>query len=161
VGKAKMSQMADMYQDYVKNFRGQEEKMWRKVGSNGRKVRVLHPFEKMSGTEVGAVLSGIKAITEAKLKALMLDKWAVTKFDLPLEEMDETGEGKQVGPSFTIEGKSDLTSTELQGWFDKYLDKPKLPPAEANSSGSATSNESAKNPTGGVNQENPEDGVNG
>jgi hypothetical protein len=133
IAKAKLSQITDMFKDYQDNFRGKPEAMFYK----GK--RRYHPFEKMSGTEVGSILAGMKAITEAKLKSLMMDKWAVSKLDLPLDGAgDEEGVG--VGPRFTIEGKDIVDATDLQRWFDTYHDKPSQAPASVNSS----SNEGTK-----------------
>lgn len=157
IARGKLSQIADLFKDYQDNFRGKPEMMFRKV--KGRKVRNKHPFETLNAGEIGALMSGIKSITEAKLKALMLDKWAISKLDLPLD-IEEGEEGTGIGPRFTIEGKDNLTPEELQAWFDRYHDKPQLPPAEANIVGQSTKIVSSGNDTSfeGEKSELDEDG---
>lgn len=131
LAKAKMSQIGHLYQEYLE---------WRKDPANThyKNKRRLHPFEKMSMTDMSMMMKGMKDITEAKLKALMLDKWAVTKLDLPVQEDDagETGAAHRV----TIEGKGEITYEDMQRWFDAYVDKPTQPPLEIN----APSNEGEK-----------------
>jgi hypothetical protein len=125
VAKMKIQQINDLYKDYVENFRGQPDKMFYK----GK--RRYHAFEKMSALEVSLILRGMKDITEAKLKALMLDKWAVAKLDMPLDEpVGEDGE-TSVGPVFTIEGRENVSASDLQTWFERYHDKPVGKPDEA------------------------------
>lgn len=143
IAKAKLSQIADMYRDYTDNFKDKPDKQFHKFKS-GRVVRVLHPFERLAGGEIGALLAGMKAITDAKLKALMLDKWAISKLDLPIEQehSDDNDGGTRAGPIFTIEGKEVVDAKELQNWFDTFHDKPALPPAPP--SGNQTSNEGEK-----------------
>lgn len=137
ITKAKMSQMADMFRDYQDNFIGKTEKMYRTT-EKGRKIRVFHPFERMKPGEVGALMSGIKALTDAKLKALMLDKWAISKLDLPVEQ-DQVAEGESTfGPRITIEGRELVDSKDLQKWFDNYHDKPQIPAAEVNAENQTT-----------------------
>lgn len=128
IAKAKMQQVGDMYKDYLENFRGKPDKMYYK------NRRTYHAFEKLSMTEISMLMKGMKDITDAKLKALMLDKWAITKLDMPLDDLpadiDEKGETSN-GPRFTIEGKETLDVMELQGWFDRYFDKPPQLPEQA------------------------------
>lgn len=117
----KMAQLQDMAKDYFDNFRGKPEKMLYK------NRRVYHPFEKLPASDFANLMAGIKSITEAKLKALMLDKWAVAKLDLPVE--DEGGEeGGTIGPKFLVDGKETLDVKDLQVWMDAYLDKPQAGP---------------------------------
>lgn len=137
VAKGKLMQMADMFKDYHDNFRNKPEQMYRTTKA-GRKIRVFHPFERMDAGQIGSILGGMKSVTDAKLKALMLDKWAISKLDLPLD-IEEGEEGTGIGPRFTIEGKSDLDAEDLQRWFDLYHDK-QLPAAAS----PPPSNEGAK-----------------
>ena len=119
--KFKMGQIGEMYKDYVENFRGKQDAMFYK----GK--RRYHPFEKLSAQEISLLTKALKDLTEAKLKALMLDKWAIAKFDVPLDEpMIEEGEAG-FGPKFTIEGKEVTDVKDLQNWFDQWHDKPKEP----------------------------------
>lgn len=116
IAKAKMSQVADMFKDYQEFMKDPARKMY-------KNRRVYHPFEKLSMTDISMIMKGMKDITEAKLKALMLDKWAISKLDLPLDEVD--GEGTdQLGPKFTIEGKEVVAIEDMQNWFDRWIDKP-------------------------------------
>lgn len=143
IAKGKLSQMADLFKDYQDNFRGKEHKMYRTTQA-GKRIRQKHMFESLPGGEIGALLSGIKSINDAKLKSLMLDKWAISKFDMAMDNPEDGEEGGRIGPTFTIEGKANLTPSDLQDWFDKYHDKPVLP---------------AGDPAQGVKPENPADGV--
>lgn len=131
IAKAKLSQLADMFRDYQENFIGKPEKMYYK-GKNGRGMRRMHPFEKVSAGQIGALLAGMKSISDAKFKSLLLDNFAITKVNLSSDQAqtDEGGEAKQVGPMFTIEGKEVIDIHELQTWFDKYHDKPVLPASD-------------------------------
>ena len=117
LAEAKMSQLADMYRDY-QDYQKNENHPLRKR----RKVALRHPWEKLSLTEMSMFMKGIKDLTEAKLKALMLDKWAVSKFDVPSEEL-EPAEPKK-GPILTVEGRGEASFDQLQRWFDHYHDKP-------------------------------------
>lgn len=119
LAKAKMNQMADMYNDYITNFRNKPERMYYK------NRRIYHPFESLPPAQVGALLAGMKSVVDAKLKALMLDKWAISKLDVPLDQVpDENGEVPGIGPMFTIEGKTVVDGDDLQKWMGTYFDKP-------------------------------------
>lgn len=144
--QAKMNQFADMYDDYVNNFRGKHDKMHYKAR------RIYHPFEKLKGTEVATLAMAFKSVTDAKLKALMLDKWAISRMDLPLDEIpsDPGMEDVNTAHRVTIEGKGEITFEELQGWWDRYHDKPQMV------------GEASKNPTTGNQTSNEvEKGVDG
>lgn len=126
IADAKMGQIAEMYKDYLE-FRkspGYLEQL--KAGK-----RPSHPFEKVSITEISFLLKGMKDITEAKLKALMLDKWAITKLDLPRSDFDNHGseEEKAISHRITVEGHGEITPEMAQGWMDEFIDKPKGLPA--------------------------------
>lgn len=122
IADAKMGQIADMYKDYLE-FRksaGYQEQI-----KNGK--RPSHPFEKVSLTEVSMLMKGMRDITEAKLKALMLDKWAITKLDLSRDEFDNHGmeqEGVNTAQRITVEGHGEITPAMAQKWFDEFIDKP-------------------------------------
>lgn len=128
VAKWKMAQIGDWAKDYFENFRGNPDKMYKKWGRGYK--RILHPFEKLSPVEIGVLLKSLESLTNAKLKALMIDKWAMTKLDLPVEKefADDAEGGQRAGPMFTIEGKEVIDANDLQSWFEKYHDKPTLPP---------------------------------
>lgn len=122
LAEAKMHTLSEMYQEYL---------IWKKEGKhivkakNGNEKRVYHPWEKVSLSEIHFMLKGLKEITDAKMKALMLDKWAMKRMDIPDAEMnppDESGENKRA--SITIEGKKDITFEDMQSWFDQFADKP-------------------------------------
>lgn len=130
MAKAKMHGFSMLYKDYTENFLKSEELMYA-TRRNGQKVRRLHPFEKITGQEIGAIMKGMKDITEAKLKALMLDKWAIAKLDTPLDDVDEA-EGEQVGPKFTIEGKGEIPVEDMRKWMNTWIDKP---PEDPNAGG--------------------------
>lgn len=149
IAEAKISQLGELYNEYV---------VWKKAGhhmvkmNNGRTKRVLHPFERVSGLEIASVARALREMTDAKLKALMLDKWAGTKLDLPQAELDPPiAEGGLPESRLTIEGKSSFTFDDVQKWFDEFVDKPSLPSvaeakivSQAASAEKQTSNEGAK-----------------
>ncbi len=118
IAQAKMSQIADMYNDYV------EFKTKPRPTINGRPQR--HEFEKLSTIEISALMRGMQSITEAKLKALMIDKWAIKKLDIPHEEINEAEKTVEPAPMLTVEGQEAASFDDLQKWFDMYHDKPML-----------------------------------
>lgn len=126
IADAKMAQIAEMYKDYTV-FRDTEE--YREQVKKGK--RPHHPFEKVSLTEVSMLMKGMKDITEAKLKALMLDKWAITRLDIPEAELEAANapEGAVASHRITIEGHGEVKPEAFQGWFDQWIDRPTLPPA--------------------------------
>jgi len=127
IAEAKMSQIADMFKDYQAFIKDDERKFY-------KNKRRYHPFEKLSMIEVGSLLKGMREITEAKLKALMLDKWAVSKLDISNTELEGTTEEGVAAHRITIEGKEELTFKDMQDWFDKFADKPAaLPEMEGES----------------------------
>lgn len=133
LAKAKMWQIGEMFKEYVE---------WRKAGKhiekmqNGKERRVYHPYEKLSLVEVSMLLKGIDAITAAKLKALMIDKWALKKLDIPQSELESVGQeenNESSGLMITVEGRSDIAFADIQRWFDEYGDKPSLGPGDQSS----------------------------
>lgn len=125
ITKAKLSQYADWYKDYTENFRGKQDQMYYK---NRRRY---HPFEKLSGIEIASINKGIRELTEARVRALMLDKWSISKFDMPLDEPPSSdNEGESKGPFMTLEGKQEITPDLLRGLWEKYHDKPIEKPPE-------------------------------
>lgn len=129
LAEAKMNQMAEVYQDYVK---------WKKEGKHikivknkktgeDREIRVHHEWESFSIKDMSELMKGLRDVTEAKLKALMLDKWAGAKLDMPPDELDPTPQEEKIDHNpITIEGKSDFKFEDIQRWFDEFADKPEL-----------------------------------
>ena len=127
IADAKMGQIAQMYQSYTEYIKS---KKYADLVSEG-KTPPKHDFEKVSMTEISMLLKGMKDITEAKLKALMLDKWAVARLDIPAEELTGAGDkpaDQRNNHRIMIEGRTEPTPEEFQGWFDKWIDKPPVEP---------------------------------
>jgi hypothetical protein len=123
--EAKMNEIAAKYKDYVEWLKD-PKKVWveKKKGEKTIIVRAVHPFEKISMSDISFLMRALKELTDSKMKALMLDKWAPKKLDLSPEELDPKAAEENKKPGITIEGKSDLTFEDMQKWFDSYIDKP-------------------------------------
>lgn len=122
IAKAKLWQYGEMFRDYQEFL---------KTPAAKDQKRRKHPFERISGAEIAMMLKGMKDVTEAKLKALMLDKWAVSKLNLEIPEEagdEEASKSHGIRPMFTIEGKDNVTDLDLQGWLQQYHDKPQAAP---------------------------------
>jgi len=124
IAEAKMGQVGSDYKaytDYLKSKQYEEDLKSGKPKPN--------PLAKVSMTEISMLLKGMKDVTEAKMKALMLDKWAVSHLELSNDEMNppDHADGTTNGHRITIEGKSEVRPEDFQQWFDEWIDRPALP----------------------------------
>jgi hypothetical protein len=124
LAQAKMFELSEMFKDWQTWKKDPNQTMY-------KGMRRKHPWEHVSPMDISMMAKAVKELTEAKLKALMLDKWAISKLDIPSEDMKEPGGETEAerGPMLTVEGKGELTMEQLQGWFDKWHDKPQDVPA--------------------------------
>lgn len=129
---AKMHSLGLIYKDYLDWLKlpMTDDRRRTKTG------RILgHQWEKVSLTELSMLMKGVKDITDAKLKALMIDKWALKKFDISDDELNQDPEATEeevakTGVLIQIEGKGEVTTEQLQNFFDMYHDKPAPVPQE-------------------------------
>lgn len=126
--EAKMSQLGELYKEYVE---------WKAAGNhivklkNGNTKRVYHAWERLSLMDMSFLSRSLRDLAEAKKSALMLDKWSIARIDVPVEELQPQGEGDG-GPShsITIEGRKEITFADMQRWFDEFADKPPARPED-------------------------------
>ncbi len=129
--EAKMDQIARLYLEYQEWLKDEKNK-WT-TAKNGRRTRVMHPFERLPASEITGITAAIKSLVDAKRAALMVDKWGALKFDIPKSELDPPGgeEAKTDGGSLiTIEGKEGASLADIERWFDEFTDKPVEQPAD-------------------------------
>lgn len=137
--EAKIHQYSEMYADY-QEFK--KKGVFFRKGRNGREVRIIHPFEQLGASELASLARSLKDISDAKRSSLMLDKWAVTKFDMTEEQMIEPVVDESAPKGLiTVEGKNSITIQDMQRWFDEFADKPSV---VHETSENATSNEVQK-----------------
>ncbi len=119
--EAKMQYLQELYVEYVS---------WKKSGNNiitlknGKQKRVFHPWERVSLMDMSYLMKALKEVTDAKLKSLMLDKWASKRLDLPDDDLNPEPEEKEIERGITVEGGKQLTYEQMQRWFDEFADKP-------------------------------------
>ncbi len=130
--EAKMNDLAELYKDYLdwkKSGKSFVQKVNKRTGKE-EMIRVSHPWEKVSLMDVSFLSKGLKELTEAKIKSLMLDKWAIGKLDVPKSEMEMPGEDQASAHRITVEGRGTIAFEDMQRWFDEFADKPSLGPTD-------------------------------
>lgn len=80
-------------------------------------------FEEISNTELRSLASGLKAVTEAKYKALMIDDITIKRVEDD-SKPDEKDVSEAGGLKFEVMGMGQLSTQAIQKMMDDYLDKP-------------------------------------